>query len=239
MPHADWSAPEAAAAVRQAAEAALAYLTTLPDRRVAATATHAELIGRVPSSLPTEGLDPEQVVAELLDATEGGIVATGSPRYHGFVIGGALPATVAADWLTSAWDQNAGLYAGGPAASVLEQVAATWVLEALHLPSTASVAMVTGCQMAHVTCLAAARHRVLADRGWDVERDGLVGAPPIRVLTGALHHVTLPRAMRLLGLGQAALETVALDEHHRMRPDALAEALAGDDRPTIVCAQLG
>jgi glutamate/tyrosine decarboxylase-like PLP-dependent enzyme len=178
-------------------------------------------------------------VAELLRATEDGIVATGSPRYHGFVIGGALPAAVAADFLTTAWDQNAGLFVGGPAASVLEQVAAAWVLEALHLPSTASVAMVTGCQMAHVTCLAAARHKVLADRGWDVERDGLVGAPPIRVLTGELHHVTLPRAMRLLGLGQAALETVPLDDGHRMRADALAAALADDDRPTIVCAQLG
>ncbi len=240
MTTADWSGPEAAAAVQQAAEAALAYLTTLPDRPVGAAATHAELIARLPTSLPTEGRSASEVVTELLAATEGGIVATGSPRYHGFVIGGALPATVAADWLTTAWDQNAGLYAGGPAASVLEQVAAAWVLEALHLPSTASVAMVTGCQMAHVTCLAAARHGVLADRGWDVERDGLVGAPPIRVLTGELHHVTLPRAMRLLGLGQAALETVPLDEDHRMRSDALAEALAGgDDRPTIVCAQLG
>jgi len=241
MAQADWSAPEAAAAVHAAADAALAYLTTLPDRPVGATATHAELIARLPEALPIEGLPATDVVAELLRATEGGIIATGSPRYHGFVIGGALPATVAADFLTTAWDQNAGLYAGGPAASVLEQVAAAWVLEALRLPSTASVAMVTGCQMAHVTCLAAARHKVLADRGWDVERDGLIGAPPIRVLTGELHHVTLPRAMRLLGLGQAVLETVPLDEHHRMRPDALAEALAsdGDDRPTIVCAQLG
>ena len=225
--------------LHRTADEATTYLRGLSDRPVGATAGPDALAALLPAALPDEPFRAGAVLDELLAVTADGIVATGSPRYHGFVIGAALPATIAADWMTTAWDQNAGLYAGGPAASVLEQVAGRWVLDALDLPRASSVAMVTGCQMAHVTCLAAARHRVLADRGWDVERDGLSGAPHMRVLTGELHHVTLPRALRLLGLGQAALEIVPFDEHHRMRPDVLEAMLADDDRPTIVCAQLG
>ncbi|HEX6700767.1 MAG TPA: pyridoxal-dependent decarboxylase [Gaiellaceae bacterium] len=179
------------------------------------------------------------MVAELARAADDGIVAIPGGRYFGFVIGGAVPAALAADWLTSAWDQNAGLYVGGPAASVAEEVAGEWLRELLGLPASASFGFVTGCQMAHVTALAAAREHVLAEAGWDVNRDGLAGAPPIRVLCGAKVHVTVPRALRLLGIGASALVAVAADDQGRMRADALAEALASGGGPTIVCAQAG
>ncbi len=164
----------------------------------------------------------------------------GSPRFFGFVIGGAHPAGLAGDWLTSTWDQNAALAAPSPAVAAIESVAGAWVLDLLGLPADASFAFVTGCQMAHVTALAAARHRVLADAGHDVERDGLAGAPPIRVLAGEERHVTLDRALRFLGLGTASLVPVAVDEAGAMRAGALRDALRpGDGRPTIVAAQAG
>jgi glutamate/tyrosine decarboxylase-like PLP-dependent enzyme len=150
-----------------------------------------------------------------------------------------VPAALAADWLTSAWDQNAGLYVAGPAASVVEEVAGEWLAELLGLPRGVSFAFVTGTQMAHATALAAARNEVLARAGWDVERDGLAGAPPIRVLTGEKAHSTLPRALRLIGLGTGSLVPVAVDDQGRMRLDALDEALASGDGPTILCAQAG
>jgi glutamate/tyrosine decarboxylase-like PLP-dependent enzyme len=153
------------------------------------------------------------------------------------VIGGALPAALAADWLTSAWDQNAGLYVGGPSASVVEQITRDWLLELLGLPGESSIGFVTGTQVAHVTGLAAARWHVLDAVGWDVGREGLTGSPRIRVLVGEQGHVTIDRALRLLGLG--APTTVAADDQGRMQPDALAEALAGAAGPTIVCAQAG
>ena len=162
-----------------------------------------------------------------------------SGRYFGFVIGGSLPAALAADWLTSTWDQNAGLVVCGPAAAVVEEVTGEWLKELFGLPSATSFAFVTGCQMAHVTCLAAARHAVLERAGWDVERNGLSGAPPIRVLVGGKRHVTVDRALRLLGLGTASTVSVAVDDQGRMRPDALEAALAGGDGPAIVCAQVG
>src|SRR6185437_7728633 len=137
-----------------------------------------------------------------------GVVAMPSGRYFGFVIGGAVPAALAADWLTSVWDQNAGLYAGGPAAAVVEEVCRSWLAELLGLPPHVSVAYVTGCQMAHVTALAAARHHVLAREGWDVAQDGLAGAPRLRVVVGEKRHVTVDRALRLLGIGASALVVV-------------------------------
>ncbi len=178
MAQADWSAPEAAAAVQHAADAALAYLKTLPDRPVGATATHAELIGRVPASLPTGGLPAPDVVAELLARDRG------RHRRHRLA-----PLPRLRHRRRAAGHRGGRLARRPPGTRTPGSSPAArprrcssrsprrWVLEALHLPSTASVAMVTGCQMAHVTCLAAARHRVLADQGWDVERDGLVGAP--------------------------------------------------------------
>jgi glutamate/tyrosine decarboxylase-like PLP-dependent enzyme len=167
------------------------------------------------------------------------VVAIPGGRYFGFVIGGAVPASLAADWLTSAWDQNAGLVVGGPSAAVVEEVAGEWLKDLLGLPADASFAFVTGCQLAHVTCLAAARHAVLERVGWDVERAGLSGSPPIRVFYGGKRHVTVDRALRLLGLGSGAVTVVEADDQGRMRADALARATAEVEGPAIVISQVG
>jgi glutamate/tyrosine decarboxylase-like PLP-dependent enzyme len=148
-----------------------------------------------------------------------------------------VPAALAADWLASTWDQNAGLYACGPSAAIVEEVVGEWLKELLGIPAGASFALATGCQMAHATCLAAARNAVLADSGWDVEEQGLVGAPAIRVLAGARRHATIERALRLLGLGTHSLRPIAVDAQGRMDVDELRGAL--ESGPTIVCAQLG
>ena len=160
-------------------------------------------------------------------------------RYFGFVIGGALPAALAADWLTSTWDQNAGLVAAGPSAAVVEEVSIEWLRELLGLPDGVSAGFVTGCQMAHVTALAAARHQVLEDAGWDVMRDGLTGAPSIRVLVGEERHVTLDRALGFLGIGKRQIEAVSADEQGRLVAAGLEDALSTAAGPTIVCAQAG
>ena len=157
----------------------------------------------------------------LASAAGPGVAASAGPRFFGFVTGGALPAALAADWLTSTWDQNAVLFASSPAAAIAEEVVGGWLGSLLGLPASASFTFTTGCQMAHVTCLATARHAVLADAGWDVERQGLCGAPPVRVLTGAARHVTVDRALRLLGLGTDALVAVAVDGAGRMDAAAL------------------
>jgi glutamate/tyrosine decarboxylase-like PLP-dependent enzyme len=215
------------------------YLDTIDDRPVGATVSLAELRERLSGELNGAPLDAVTVVDDLVAAVEGGLVATGSPRYFGFVIGGSLPAALGADWMTSAWDQNVGLYAGGPAAAVAEEVVGRWVADLLGLPAGVSFGLVTGCQMAHVTCFAAARHHVLAAEGWDVARQGLAGAPPVRVLAGARRHVTIGRALALLGIGTDAIVPVADDDSARMRPDALADALADGSGPTIVSIQVG
>jgi glutamate/tyrosine decarboxylase-like PLP-dependent enzyme len=215
------------------------FLDSLDERPVFPGASLEELRASLGSPLPDEPLAPECVVRDLHAAADPGVVAIPSGRYFGFVIGGALPAALAADWLVSAWDQNAGLYVGGPAVAVAEEVAGGWLRDLLRLPEHASFGFVTGCQMAHVTGLAAARHRVLANAGWDVNRDGLAGAPSIRVLCGEKVHVTVPRALRLLGIGASAVVPVEADDQGRMRPDALREALARGSGPTVVCAQAG
>jgi glutamate/tyrosine decarboxylase-like PLP-dependent enzyme len=224
--------------LRETADLAADFLESLPERPVFPTATLEELRGRLGGPLPDGSSDPREVVAELAAAGGEGAVAIPGGRYFGFVIGGAVPASLAADWLTSTWDQNAGLYVGGPAASVVEEVAGAWLAELLRLPPAVSVAFVTGTQMAHATALAAARHHVLAVAGWDVEHDGLTGAPSIRVLAGAKVHVTVVRAVRLLGLGAGSIVEVPADDQGRMRADGLRDALRAAG-PTIVCAQAG
>lgn len=221
---------------RQVAEYAGDFAETLETRPIRAEADVSELTAALGGPLPAEPLDPRAVLAALVEASEPGIVATPSGRYFGFVIGGAVPAAVAADMLVSVWDQNAGLYAGGPAAAVVEEVCRQWLTELLGLPADVSVAFVTGTQMAHVTALAAARHHVLAQAGWDVPANGLAGAPPIRVVVGEKRHVTVDRALRLLGIGSSSLEVVPADDQGRMRVGELPD-LAG--RPTIVCGQAG
>jgi glutamate/tyrosine decarboxylase-like PLP-dependent enzyme len=223
--------------LRRTAEIAADYLESLGERPVFPRVTPEQLREALGGPLPDEPLDPERVIEELSAAAEPGVVALGSGRYFGFVIGGAVPAALAADWLTSTWDQNAGIYPIGPSASVVEQVTREWLVELLGLPGEASVGFVTGTQLAHVTGLAAARWHVLDAVGWDVGREGLSGSPPIRVLVGEQRHVTVDRALRLLGLG--APTTVAADDQGRMLADALGEALSEGSGPTIVCAQAG
>ncbi len=166
-------------------------------------------------------------------------MASAGPRYFGFVVGSALPVAVAADWLTSAWDQNGGGYVVAPSLSVAEEVAAAWVRDLLGLPAGCGVGFVTGCQMAHFTCLAAARHAVLRDADWDVEAQGLHGGPEVRVIAGDAAHVTVEVACRMLGLGAERIRLIASDEQGRMIPADLEEALGEHDGPTIVCAQAG
>lgn len=222
-----------------AASEALAFLEGLEQRPVGTTIDVAGMRSRFDRALPDGPGDPAEVTRELAAAAQPGLTATPSGRFFGFVIGGQLPAALAADWLTSAWDQNAGLWMASPAAAAVEEVAGRWLLELLGLPAGASVGFVTGGQMANFTCLAAARHHVLAAAGWDVERDGLAGSPGVRVLAGAGRHDTIDRALRFLGLGTASLTEVAADDQGRLQPGALAAALEGGEGPAVVCAQVG
>ena len=217
------------------ADHAADFLDTLGERPIRPEADVDELTHALGGPLPENGMEPRAVVASLVEDASPGIVGIPSGRFFGFVIGGALPSALAADWLTSTWDQNSGLYAAGPAAAVVEEVCRGWLAELLGLPADVSVAYVTGCQMAHVTALAAARHHVLAQVGWDVPQKGLAGSPPIRVVVGAKRHVTVDRALRLLGIGAESLEVVPVDNHGRMRVDELHLG----DGPTIVCGQAG
>src|SRR4051812_44136125 len=168
--------------LRAAAQHAEAFLATLDDRPVAARADASSVRGVLGGPLPEHGEDPAIVIDALAAGAEPGLVATAGPRHFGFVIGGALPAALAADWLVSAWDQCAAFHSLSPAAAAIEQIASAWTLDLLGLPDTASVGFVTGGQGANTTCLAAARHAVLAGAGWNVERDGLIGAPAVRIL---------------------------------------------------------
>jgi glutamate/tyrosine decarboxylase-like PLP-dependent enzyme len=230
----DWQGP-----LGEAYQQALAFLSGLPDRPVGSAATLPELRAALGGPLPEHPTDPAEVVAALAAAAEPGLVATPSGRFFGFVIGGATPAALAADWLTSTWDQNTGLAFLAPAATVVEEVAGAWLAQLLGLPAGVSVGYVTGGQMANLTALAAARHEVLRRAGWDVEADGLTGAPPIRVLVGEEHHSTIDRALRFLGLGTGVLVPVDVDDQGRMLPAALRERLRGISGPAIVCAEVG
>ena len=225
--------------LRRTAEIAGDFLETLDERPVFPTASVEELAAALGGPLPEEPADPLEVVEQFAREADPGIVATAGGRYFGYVIGSALPASIAADWLTTIWDQCAGLGALSLSGAVVEEIVGDWLKELLVLPPDASFAITTGCQMAHVTALAAARHDVLESSGWDVRERGLAGSPPITVVGGALRHVTIGRALRLLGIGNDQVVVVASDEHGRMRPDGLQAALARIDGPTIVCAQAG
>src|SRR5689334_18492789 len=203
-----------------AAEHARRFLDGLDDRFVGPHVPASELRAALGGPLPEDGTDAAAVIEALATAGNAGLVATAGPRHFGFVMGGALPAAIGADWLASAWDNSPAFYVLSPAGAVIEEVTAGWLVELFGLPATTSVGFVTGGQGANTTCLAAARHRVLRDAGWDVERDGLQGAPRIRVLIGEQAHVTVNRSLRLLGLGGGTAETVAADGQGRMRADA-------------------
>lgn len=230
---------ETARLLSRTSDLAIGFLEDLPERPVAPRASLAELRASLGGDLADEGLPAREVIETLAREADPGVIASAGPRFFGFVIGGSLPAALAADWLTSAWDQNAGLYAIGASLSVVEETAARWLLDLLGLPPAASVGFTTGCQMAHVTALAAARRAVLMRAGWDVDRDGLQGAPELYVVAGEEAHVTIPIAAQLLGLGSGRLKRAAADAQGRMLPEALRELLATCDGPTIVCAQSG
>jgi len=208
---------------------ALAYLDQRDDTRVGATATFEELRERFAVQLPSDGVDADRVIDDLVAATRDGLHASSGGRFFAWVIGGTLPAAIAADWLTSVWDQNAPHFSTSPAAAVCEEVSGAWLKDVLRLPEDASFALVTGSQMAHVTCLAAARHSFLGD----VEANGLYGARPIRILSSDQRHGSIDRALRFLGLGTSHMEFLDMD------PDALERALRDRDEPAIVLLQAG
>lgn len=209
------------------------------DRHVGARASREQLIAALGAPLPAGPGDAGAILDLIASQAERGAIASGSPRYYGFVIGGSYPIATATDWLVSALDQNAGIFATSPLAAVLEEVAGDWLLELFDLPRESRVGFVTGCQMANFTALAAARHAVLRRAGWDVEADGLQGAPTVNVVASAESHVTVDVALRYLGLGTRHVHRVESDGQGRMRAAHLAEVLKGIHGPTIVCGQAG
>jgi glutamate/tyrosine decarboxylase-like PLP-dependent enzyme len=224
--------------LNRTAQIAEEYLGTVADRPVAATLGYEDVLAALDAPLPETGDDAEAVL-ETIAGIEPGMMATAGPRYFGFVTGGALPVAVAADWLTSTWD---GPHFGrviSPAGAAVEDVAARWVLEALGLPADARVGFVTGATMANLVGFAAARHRVLAGVEWDVEERGLIGAPAVRVIVGDEVHVSLLKALRILGFGSAGVERVPVDGNGAMQPGPLAAMLREGSGPAIVCAQAG
>lgn len=223
----------------EAASLAADFLEQLPSRRVRPERTAREMLERLDQPLAETGERASDVLRDLVRRVDPGLMAMPGGRFFGWVIGGALPAALAADWLTSAWDQNTGMAEATPAAAAAEAVALRWIAEVLSLPEGVSGALVTGGQMANTVCLAAARHHVLGQAGWDVEADGLFGAPKIEVILSDEQHDTVDRSLRLLGIGTRSVRRVACDEQGRMRPEALDAALATASGPTIVCAQVG
>ncbi len=227
------------ALLHRTAEIAGDFLDRLPERPVGRPVDLAALRDALAGPLPDGPSDPEGVLEALARDAEPGLVGSAGPRYFGFVVGGGVPASLAADWLASAWDQNAGLYALSPAAAVVEEVAAGWLLDLFGLPAGSSVGFTTGATMASFTALAAGRHRVLERAGWNVEDDGYVGAPAIEVVAGDESHVTIFASLQMLGLGRARVHRVAADGQGRMRADALRETLDRLGGPILVCAQAG
>jgi glutamate/tyrosine decarboxylase-like PLP-dependent enzyme len=226
--------------LRRAAGVAADYRASLPDRPVQAPADPDALLARFGGPLPRTPTPPEQVVDELVAAADGGLMSTAGPRYFGFVVGGALPAATAADVLAAGWDQCGFNDALSPAAVAAERAAGRWLLALLGLPASASVGFGTGAQGGNTVGLAAGRHHVLRAAGWDVERDGLHGAPRVRIVAGEERHATIDRAARLLGLGAAAIEPVAADGNGAIDVADLRRVLAaGPQGPTILCLQAG
>jgi glutamate/tyrosine decarboxylase-like PLP-dependent enzyme len=228
--------------LRRAAELAIAFLDELPERPVGRPVDHAAIAAALERSLADDGADPLAVIEDMAADADPGIVAAVGPRYFGFVHGGAVPAGVAADWLATTWDNTAGMYIGSPAAAVIEQVAADWLRQLFGLSGHGrdiSTGFTTGCNMANFTGLAAARHALLARHNWDVETQGLFGAPVLNVVVGAEAHGSIFAALQMLGLGRERVTRIEADDQGRMRVDALEAALDRLDGPTVVCVQAG
>jgi glutamate/tyrosine decarboxylase-like PLP-dependent enzyme len=225
------------AALDRAAQHARDWLATVDDRPVPPRLSPQEAVRAADLPLQDGAMAPDAVVDELAALAEPGLMAFGSGRFFGWVVGGTEPAPLAADWLVSAWDQNVGMRAMSPGLAALEQVAGRWLLDLLGLPAGADVGFVTGATRANLVGLAAGRDRLLRDAGWDVAARGLAGGPRVRVLAGEERHVSLDLALRYLGLGAA--QTVPVDDQGRIDPAALRVALAAEDVPTLVCLQAG
>jgi len=221
--------------LRDAAERGIRYRASLPERRVAPAPEDVARLAQLRGPLPDEPTDPARVLALLDDIGSPATVTNAGGRYFGFVQGSSLPAAVATSWLLSAWDQNACLSVMSPVSIALEEVALAWLLDILGLPAACGGSFVSGATMANFTCLAAARHHVLAQAGWDVEARGLFDAPPVTVAVGAEAHPTLLKALAMLGLGRQRVLTVPADAQGRMRGDALPPLPA----PAILCLQAG
>jgi glutamate/tyrosine decarboxylase-like PLP-dependent enzyme len=226
--------------LNQAARQAIDYLSGLPERHVGADADPESLRRLLGGALPDDPVPGSETLG-LLEraAAEGGVVASSGPRYFGYVVGGTLPVALATDWIVSTWDQNTGVYNLGPAVATAEQVAADWLVDLLGLPLGTSVGFPTGCTMAHLTALAAARHELLAKAGWDVESGGLQGAPKLEVVVGAQRHLSIDLALRYLGIGTDQIRVVPADEQGRMRVEQLEAVVAACTGQVIVCAQVG
>lgn len=234
--HTDESQLEALAL---AAQAGADYRRRIADAETTPVESYAQVLARFDSPLPETGEESTAILRELIAKAEGGIRAMTAPRFFGWVIGSSHPTGVAADWLTSAWGQNCGNVTAAPAACAVEAVVADWLLDLLDLPRESSVGVVSGATVANTVCLAAARGEVLRRAGWDVEADGLFGAPEITVMIGADAHATVFSGLRYLGLGAKRVVEIATDPLGRMLPDALATALNGHSGPLIVIAQAG
>jgi len=226
-------------AMHHAAEAAIAYRRDIATAHTTPVASYADIFAAFDAPVPETGGDPQAILAELIERATPGIRAQTSPRFFGWVIGNSHPTGVAADWLAAAWGQNAANVTASPAASAVEAVAVAWLLDLLGLPREASVGVVTGATVANFVCLAAARSAVLARMGWDVEADGLFGAPPVEVLIGADAHATVFSALKYLGLGAKRVRTIATDDLGRMRPSAFEAALKACAGPVIAIGQAG
>ena len=225
----------AEAALQDATQRALRYLRGLPERRVFPGATEVQRLQALDGPVPESGADASQVIQLLDEAGSPATVASAGGRYFGFVVGGALPVALGANWLAGAWNQNAGLFTLSPVAARLEEIALRWSRELLGLPAGSEGAFVTGATMANFTGLAAARHAVLAAAGWNVEEQGLAGSPPITLVVGDEIHVSVLKAISMLGLGRGRVVRVPVDRQGRMRTDGLPEVTG----PTIVCLQAG
>jgi glutamate/tyrosine decarboxylase-like PLP-dependent enzyme len=227
------------ATLMRAVEHALTFRETIAERPQKALRRYPEIRSTADFSTPEDGLDGEKTIEALASFAEPGLNAMIGPRFFGWVIGASHPVGLAADWLTGAWGQNTGNHHATPSAAVAEEIAAGWLLDILHLPPGCSVGFVTGATMANFVCLAAARGRVLRHAGWDVERDGLFGAPPIEILLGDDAHATVFAALQMLGLGRDRVRRIPTDEAGRIVFDEFARMLDASSGPVIVAGQAG
>ena len=218
--------------LQKTCDIAVDFLESLPGREVGQPVDYAALLATMGGDLPQSGEDALQVIEHLTKTTASALVASPGPRYFGFVIGGSVPAALAADWLTSTWDQNAVLFVSSPAAAAAEEISRRWVLNLLGLPVEMTAGFTTGATMANFTALAAARHALLKQASWDVEERGLFNAPEIAVVTSEESHVTIFASLQMLGLGRSRNLKIATDSQGRMRPDALRHALAPPNKRT-------